>query len=144
MLGLIYDNKAMFEECDDAYEKAIQIDPNNATVLNNYAYSLAERGIELERALEMSKNAVEQEPENPSFLDTIGWIYFKLEDFVKAKKYIEDAIDHDKNDDALLNHLGDVYLKMGNKEKALEFWKKSLELNKSNEDLKQKIEKGDL
>jgi tetratricopeptide (TPR) repeat protein len=77
-LGLIYDALKMWNDCDSTYEHALQIDSSNATVNNNYAYSLSERGERLDAALEMAKLAIKKEPDNSSFLDTIGWVYFKL------------------------------------------------------------------
>jgi tetratricopeptide (TPR) repeat protein len=91
-LGLIYDDKQMWEECDEAYQTALSIDSTDVLVLNNYAYSLAERELQLERALEMSTKAVEGDPENPSYLDTKGWILFKLGNYDEAKEYILKAI----------------------------------------------------
>jgi tetratricopeptide (TPR) repeat protein len=74
-LGLIYDGLGNYEKSDGIYESALTIDSTNALILNNYAYSLSERDIELDRALEMVQMSIEQEPENPSYLDTIGWIH---------------------------------------------------------------------
>ena len=62
---------------DEIYIKLINTDDKDAQAYNNYAYSL-ERNVKLDQALEMAKKAIEIEPENPSYLDTIGWVYFKL------------------------------------------------------------------
>lgn len=144
MAALIYDSQKNFEKSDSLYNEALKIDSTNALILNNYAYSLAERGIKLEEALRMSKKAVEKEPKNASYLDTIGWIYYKLGDYKTAKKYIEDSIKQDSKSATVTDHLGDVYFKLGNKEKAKELWKKALELEPSNEKIIQKLEKGEL
>ena len=140
MLGMIYDSKEMWEECDKSYELALAIDSTDALVLNNYAYSLAERGIQLERALEMSKQSLAADPENPSYLDTYGWIFYKLGDYDKAKDYIEKAITFDRGNAVLLDHLGDVYFKLGDTAKALELWRESYEKDSSQENVKMKIE----
>lgn len=144
MTALIYDSKEEFEKSDSLYTLAMKIDPENILILNNFAYSLSERGIRLEEALNWSKKAVEKEPENSSYLDTLGWIYFKLSNYENAKFYIEKAIDYDKNNATLLDHLGDVYFKLGNHEKAKELWNKALELDTGNSKIKQKIAKGGL
>lgn len=144
ILGMIYDNKEMFDKCDEAYEKAYELSPDDPLILNNYAYSLIERDLQIDRAYEMSKRAVEQDPENPSYLDTIGWIYYKKGNLDKAKEYIEKAIEFDGNDSALFDHLGDVYLKLGEVDKAKEAWQKSLDLNPDNEEIQEKIDKGTL
>ncbi|MCX7797729.1 MAG: tetratricopeptide repeat protein [Melioribacter sp.] len=144
MAALIYDSQKNFIMSDSLYSMALKIDSTNALILNNYAYSLAERGIRLEEALKMSKKAVEKDPQNASYLDTIGWVYYQLGDYLTAKKFIEDSLKLDNKNATVTDHLGDVYFKLGNKEKAKEFWKKALELEPQNEKIKQKLEKGEL
>lgn len=144
MAALIYDSQKNFTMSDSLYNIAVKLDSNNALVLNNYAYSLAERGIRLDEALRMSQKAVEKDPKNASYLDTIGWVYFQLGDYKKAKKYIEDSLKHDDKSATVIDHLGDVYFKLGDKTKAIEMWKKALELEPNKEDVKIKLEKGGL
>ena len=144
LLGLIYDDKKMYEQCDSVYSKALEIDSSNAFILNNYAYSLAERGHKLDEALQMSTTAVEQEPENSSYLDTIGWIYFKLGEYEKAKGYIQKAVDIDADNAVQKDHLGDVFYRLSDKPKAMQLWQEALKLDDSIENLKEKIEKGEL
>ncbi len=143
-LGLIYDSLEKWDECDSTYERAIQIDSSNATVNNNYAYSLSERGIRLDEALAMAKKAVEKEPLNSSFLDTIGWVYYKIGDYVKAKEYLEKALEVAGDRSVMLDHLGDILFKMGKKNLALEFWQKAYKLDTSNNLIKNKIDKGEI
>jgi len=142
--ALIYDSKENFKMSDSLYNRAMEIDSNNALILNNFSYSLAERDLRLDDALEMSSKAVTAEPENSSYLDTIGWIYFKLGDFSKAKKYVEKSIEFDSKSGTVLDHLGDIYFKMGDKKRALEFWQKALKHEPDNKKFKEKIEKGEL
>lgn len=142
MAGMIYENKKDFEQSDKSYKKALSVDSLDIQILNNYAYSLSERGIDLDKALNMAKIAVEKEPKNSSYLDTIGWIYFKLGDNAKALKYISDALKNGEKSVTIYDHLGDVYSKLNEKGKALENWKKALEIEPKNEKIKLKIEKG--
>ncbi|MCO6472221.1 MAG: tetratricopeptide repeat protein [Melioribacteraceae bacterium] len=139
MAGMIYDNKEMWAECDSSYERALRLDPESALILNNYAYSLSERGIQLERALNMVQKSIEQDPENSSYLDTIGWVYYKLGEYNKAESYILKAIEIDENNATLLDHLGDIYLKQNKLNKAIEMWKKAQELDPENENINSKI-----
>ncbi len=143
-LGLIYNEQKKFKECDSIYSKALEIDSTNALVLNNYAYSLSERGIELQRALNMVSKAVEKDPKNPSYLDTIGWVYYQLGNYELAELNIRKAIDAEPDNSTIVEHLGDVLFKKGNKTEALSVWEKALKLNSDNHDLKNKIEKGEL
>ncbi|MEW6196857.1 MAG: tetratricopeptide repeat protein [Bacteroidota bacterium] len=144
MTALIYDSKKEFIISDSLYNEAMKIDSNNVLILNNYAYSLAERKVRLEDALSMSKKAVEKEPNSASYLDTIGWIYFQLGDYEKAKINIEKAIELDSKNGTLMDHLGDVYFKYGNVSEAMKLWKEAYEIDPTIENLKLKIEKGTL
>ena len=65
---------------DKIYDQLIKNNPNDALAYNNYAYSLVERNKDLQRALSYAKKAVKLEPENPSYLDTIAWAYYKMND----------------------------------------------------------------
>jgi tetratricopeptide (TPR) repeat protein len=144
MTALIHDSRENFKMSDSLYIRAMEIDSNNALILNNFSYSLAERNLRLSEALEMSKKAIASEPENPAYLDTIGWIYFKLGDYIKAKSFVEKSIEYDSKSGTVLDHLGDIYFKLGDKKKALEFWQKALKQEPDNKKFLEKIEKGEL
>lgn len=143
-LGSIYDGQKMYSECDSVYERALSIEKANPLINNNYAYSLSVRGIQLERALDMATIAIKAEPDNSSYLDTIGWIYFKLGKLDLAKSNILRSIEIGGEKSVILDHLGDVEFKLGNKTEAMKLWNKALDMDKENKDLKQKIEKGAL
>ena len=144
IIALIHESRKDYTVSDSLYSAAVKIDPSNVLILNNFAYSLSERGIRLEEALSMAKKAIEKEPENSSYLDTIGWIYFKLGEYKKAKTNIEQAIKLEDTNATLLDHLGDVYSKMGNRSKAVENWKKAFDMDPTKNELLKKIEKGEL
>lgn len=139
-LGIIYDNLGMNDACEQLYKEALGYYPDNILLLNNYAYHLAEINKDLDAANKMSKYTIEKEPDNPSYLDTYGWILYKQKDYKNAAKYIEKAIRLGSNA-VLLEHLGDIYEAMGEIVKALKYWKQSLEENPDNSNLKSKIEK---
>ncbi len=142
-LGLIYNNLKKWVESDSLYEIALQLDSANALINNNYAYSLSERGLQLERCLRMIEIAMAADSSNSSYLDTYGWIFFKLGRYDEAYYYIQKAIDADDADNAvLLEHLGDVLFMQGRKDEAIGYWRKALELDSANEQLKKKIETG--
>ncbi|HEX2868824.1 MAG TPA: tetratricopeptide repeat protein [Ignavibacteriales bacterium] len=143
-LGLIYNSQKKWPECDSAYSKALSLDSNNVLILNNYAYSLAERGVRLQEALHMAEKAVEKDPGNSSYLDTYGWVYYMMGNYDKAEEYIRKAIALDSSNSTLIEHLGDINFKAGKKGKALEMWHEAFQLNTDNTELKTKIEKGEL
>ena len=141
-LGLSYNNIGMLAESDSVYEKALSIDPNNALVNNNYAYSLSERGLQLDRSLDMVNVALKVDSLNSSYLDTKGWILFKLKDYSAAQEFIEKAIEVDGENAVMLEHLGDILYMSGDKTRAVENWKKALKLDEKNETLIRKVEEG--
>jgi tetratricopeptide (TPR) repeat protein len=143
-LGLIYDNQGQHALSDSVYESALKIDSTNALINNNYAYALSERGLQLERALKMVNIALLAEPKNSSYLDTKGWIYFKMAKYKMAKDFIEKAIDAGGESAVMLEHLGDIVYKIGEQDYAKKLWEKALKLDVTNSELKQKIEKGEI
>lgn len=143
-IGLIYDGLGNYEESDNFYTRALKIDSNDATINNNYAYSLSKRKKNLDVALLLAQKAIEAEPENSAFLDTIGWVYFALEDYKKAIEYIQKAVDIGGERPVILEHLGDALYMNGEVERAIEVWKRALELDNSNQALKSKIERGNI
>jgi tetratricopeptide (TPR) repeat protein len=89
----------------------------------------AERGVNLEKALEMIEKAVKAEPENDAFLDSLGWILFKLNQPQEALAALLKAVKHaEEPDPTMYDHLGDVYQALGQRDKALESWRKSFSL----------------
>lgn len=140
-LGLIYDRMSKYDSSDYAYERALEINPEDPLINNNYAYSLAERDTCLKKAMEMISLAIEKEPENASYLDTYGWIHYKLGNYDKALEHIKKAVEIGGNKAEALEHLGCIYLKFENKEKALKAFEESVEINPDNEALWKKIKK---
>jgi tetratricopeptide (TPR) repeat protein len=143
-LAIAYEALERYEETDRVYEEALQIDPENHLVLNNYAYSLAERNTRIERAYEMSRRAVDAQEENASYLDTLGWVLFRLGRYEEAEQYVRQAIALGDGGSVLFEHLGDIYSMMGQRDRALENWGIALEKDGENEDLRRKIERGSL
>lgn len=125
-LGDSYNALKLYPESDDAYEKALKINPDNSYTLNNYAYYLSVRGENLDKAERMSKLAIKLEPGNPSFEDTYAWILFKLRKYKDALGWIEKAISHSSNSSAVqFEHYGDILYHLDEREKALQQWQKA-------------------
>ena len=134
-----YDSLEMFAISDSLFQASLKLDPENSLLLNNYSYSLSLRGIRLKEALRMATKAFQAEPENGSYLDTLGWIYFKLEQYEEALGYIEKAFSIRTQSAEVAEHLGDVYQKLDMKEKARSAWQKALEIDDLNPDLLRKL-----
>ncbi len=139
-LAAIYDKMKMYQKSDSIYAVAMAKAPENALLLNNYSYSLAQRGLELDKAMELVSRALEIEPDNGAYLDTKGWIFYQMGQYEKALEYIQKALDSREESAEVLEHLGDVYFKLGNSEQAEKHWKQALEKDPSNSELQQKIQ----
>jgi len=139
-LAAVWDGLKKHDASDSLYAAALAIEPDNALLLNNYAYSLSLRGVRLDEALAMAERAVEHDPENGAYLDTIGWIYFNLGDYEKALEYIEQAFRLRPDNPEVIDHLGDVYHRLGQTDKAIEFWEKALSLDGDNMEIRDKLE----
>jgi len=106
-----------------AFDKALEFDPNNATVLNNYAYFLSLRKTNLEKAGIMSKKSNDLDPNNKSYQDTFGWILFQENKYDDAKVWIGKALDNGgREDGTVLEHFGDILYKLGEIDNALKYW----------------------
>jgi tetratricopeptide (TPR) repeat protein len=113
---------------EDTLRQVLSKDPNNATALNNLGYFLTEHGEKLDEARGMIERAVRAEPSNPSFLDSLGWAYFKLGKLKEAERYLSDAARRNPASATIQEHLGDLFQKLGQQEKAQASWHKALSL----------------
>lgn len=128
IMGDILHEKGKSTEAYAAYDSCLQWKPDNISCLNNYAYFLSEEDKDLDKAERMSKKTIDEEPENPTYLDTYAWILFKQQHYEEAQKYIDKVLELSPSPDAtLLEHAGDIYSKTGNTKEAVAFWKKALE-----------------
>lgn len=145
-LADVYYSSKQYALSDQTFDKALELDPTNATVLNNYSYYLSERGMRLDDAEKMSKKSLELRPDEINFLDTYGWILYKKGDYNKAKTYIQKAMSlaNGNNDATLLEHMGDILYKLNDKSGALESWKKAKEKGSDGKNLDKKINEGKL
>jgi tetratricopeptide (TPR) repeat protein len=139
-LGEVYNNLKDYEKSDKEFDKALELDPNNAGVLNNYAYYLSLRKESLEKAEKMSKHSLELAPSSVSYIDTYGWILYQEQKYEEAKKYLEKAFERGGNNrSAIVEHYGDVLYKLNDVDKAVENWQKSKVLGNTSEILIKKI-----
>ena len=139
LLATVYNYLEEWTFSDKLYEELVSSDKSDGQALNNYSYTLAERGIKLRTAMNMAEKAMELEPGNPAYLDTIGWIYFKQKKFEKALKYIEQSISKNPENAVVLEHLGDVLMKVDRPEDARTYYGKALAIDKNNDRLQRKI-----
>lgn len=141
-LGDAYYQDEKSEKAFEAYDKCLEINPSNTFVLNNYAYYLALKKQQLDKAKTMAFTAISLDP-GPTNQDTYGWVLYQLGDFEEAFKYIDMAIDAEKDPSAvILDHMGDVYFRLGKKKKAQKYWKKALKKGLDTDEFKHKLANG--
>ncbi len=138
-LAMIYDGKKIYQKSDSLYEFALEVRPDDPLLMNNYSYSLSVRGIKLAEALRMAQKAVAADSTNGAYLDTLGWVYFKLGDYSKAFEYIARAVKYRDTSAEVMEHLGDVYEKLDDLANARVYWQKAMELDSTRTDLQKKL-----
>lgn len=139
-LGDAYHELGRSESSDSAYEASLGFDPENLYVLNNYSYFLSLRGEKLERALEMSALTVERAPNNASYLDTHGWVLFKLGRYEEAGEYLKKSLEKGGDTSGeVLEHYGDTQFKLGHTNEAVDYWKRAKETGEASESIDEKI-----
>ena len=120
--GAMFEKQNKVDAAEAAFRKVLEIDPENAEALNYLGYMLADRGLKLNDALGYIKKANEQVPNNGAFLDSLGWIYFKLGRLPEAEENLRKAVELDPRDATVHDHLGDVLLKESKLREAVGQW----------------------
>lgn len=139
-LGWLHDRHGRTDSSDACYERALQIDPRNPFVCNNYAYSLVLRGKDIQRARQLSSTALESEPNNAAYLDTYAWILFHLARYDEAEKAARHAIEVGGNA-THHEHYGMIQEARGDITAAVAAWQRALELDAGRTHLKAKIDR---
>jgi Flp pilus assembly protein TadD len=111
-LGAAYDRDRRFEEAERVFREMIAGDPTQSEALNYLGYLLADRGERLDEAVSLIERALAVEADNPSYLDSLGWAYFRRGDFAEAQKPLERAAAALPNTSVIQDHLGDLYLQL--------------------------------
>ena len=104
----------------------LEIDPNNALTLNNLGFMLVDKTTRFADALKLIRKAVELEPMNGAYLDSLGWVYFKMGDYEPAEDNLRKAVERTSTDPTVHDHLGDLYEKTNRVRLAAAQWELSL------------------
>ena len=126
LLGAIYERQKFFDKAETEFKKALAVNPKSAPVLNYYGYMLGDLGIRLDEAQSLVQRALDEDPYNGAYLDSLGWVYFKENKLADAEATLRKALERDSHDPTMHSHLGDVYAKSGRPELAAAEWEKSL------------------
>ena len=137
--GSAFERNRNYAEAEKQFRKCLDLFPQFAEAMNYLGYMWADRGENLEEARRLIEKAVELEPANPAFLDSMGWVLFKLKQPREALGWLQKAVQHAKEPDpTLYDHLGDIYGDLRQLDKARDAWRKSLDLE-PNDQVKQKL-----
>ena len=137
--GSSYERMGDYLNSDKDLLKSLEINPNDAYVLNYLGYSWLERNYKIETALQMLQKAYETRSNDPYIIDSIGWAYYLVDDFLKAEKFIRRAVELMPNDPIVNDHYGDILWKLDRKIQARYFWTSVLNLKETDNKMRKNI-----
>ena len=138
LLGDAYQGAGNHAKSDANYEDALEVDPNNYQVLNNYSYFLSLRKEKLDKAKKMSSKVVKANPDDPTYLDTYAWVLYMQGNYKEAKKYLEIALEKDAGG-TIIEHYGDVLFKLGDIDGAVQQWNRAKGMDDTSDLIDRKI-----
>jgi tetratricopeptide (TPR) repeat protein len=140
--GAAAEQAGLYDKAADLLRKSIALDPANSAEACNYlGYMWADHDMNLDEAEAMIRRALESEPNNASYLDSLGWVEFRKGQFDQAlNNLLRAAKAAEREDPVLFEHIGDTYLKLNRTHEALEAWQKALVLDPKNKNLADKIQ----
>jgi len=125
--GALDERQKHYDSAEEQFRKILAIDNNNSMTLNYLGYMLADRGVKLDDALTMIQKAVQQDPQNGAYLDSLGWAYFKMGQYALAEANLRKASERISTDPQVHDHLGELYEKTGRLKMAASQWEQSLQ-----------------
>ena len=137
--GVAYERIGDWEKAEKDFLSSLEKNPNQAYVINYLAYSWIEKGVKIEKSLEMLEKANKLRSNDPYIIDSLGWALFKLKRYKESKDYLQLAVKLMPADPIVNDHYGDVLWKNGNEIQARYYWNYVLNLKKTELELKQKI-----
>lgn len=146
LMGDSYHKLGDMQHAYESYDSCLVYRPDEALVLNNYAYYLSLERKQLDKAEEMSRRSLEKNADNHTYLDTYAWILFQQKRYTEAKEYIDKALSAmgsnlNADDANIIEHAGDIYAKCKLMEQALNYWQLSASLAEPSPVLLKKISK---
>jgi Flp pilus assembly protein TadD len=131
-LGASFERSGDFKAAEAQFQRLLDLDNDFAPALNYLGYMWAERGENLEEALELVQRAVALDPNNGAYLDSLGWAYFQTGQYEEAREHLERAALLVGDDAVVFEHLGDLYLAAGDRTQAEVAYRRALELEGEN------------
>ena len=137
--GSCYERLGQFEKSDKDLLNSLEINPNDAYVLNYLAYSWLERNYKIDTSITMLEKAYKQKKNDPYILDSVGWAYYLVGDLIKAEQFLRKAIKIMPDDPIVNDHYGDILWAMNRKTQAKYYWQSVLNFENTEDDMKEKI-----
>ncbi len=137
--GIALERSDRWDRAEKDFQAALKLEPEQPYVMNYLAYSWIEKQRHLDQAKSMLARAVQLRPDDGFIVDSLGWVYFRLEEFDKAVIHLERAVELRSQDPVINDHLGDAYWQVGRRQEARFQWRRSLSLEPE-EDLVPSIE----
>ncbi|MHB8875863.1 MAG: tetratricopeptide repeat protein, partial [Myxococcaceae bacterium] len=134
-LGALYERRGETARALSQMRSVLEVNPENANAMNFIGYTLAEKGVELEEAERLVARALELKPDSGSFLDSLGWVYYRRGEVTRAVETLERACELSPGEPTILEHLGDAYRRAAKRAQAQEAYKKALEAIKQSPEL---------
>lgn len=125
--GSSYERQKKYAQAEEMFRKVLAADPDSAVTLNYLGYMLADNGNKLDEALALIKKAVQLDPANGAYLDSLGWVYFKMGKYDVAEENLLKASQRISTDPTVQDHLGDLYQKTGRLRLAAAHWERAVE-----------------
>jgi tetratricopeptide (TPR) repeat protein len=140
--GAAAEQAGLYDKAADLLRKSIALDPENSAEAFNYlGYMWADHNMNLDEAETMIRRALQSEPDNASYLDSLGWVEFRMGQFDRVlNNLLQAAKTAQREDPVVFEHIGDTYLKLNRTREALEAWQKALALDPKNKNLADKIQ----
>ena len=137
--GGSYERLGNYEKSDEDLLHSLRINPDDAYVLNYLAYSWLERDYKIDEAFQMLEKAYATKSEDPYIIDSIGWAYYLIDNYVEAEKYLKRAVELMPEDPVVNDHYGDILWKLNRKIQARYFWNNVLSFDDTDEDIRKNI-----
>ena len=137
--GGSYERIGKYDHADQDLLHALEIDPEDAYILNYLAYSWLERDYKIKEAIEMLETAYAIESNDPYIIDSIGWAYYLVEDYIKAEKFLKRAVELMPDDPIVNDHYGDILWKLNRKIQARYFWDNVIKMDNVDIEMIKKI-----
>ncbi len=137
--GISYERIDEWEKAEVDFLNSLDVEPDQAYVINYLAYSWIEKGINIKRSLQMLRKANDLKKNDGYIVDSLGWALFKLNQFNEAERYLKQAVSLMPTDPIVNDHFGDLLWKMGKDIRARYYWNHVLRLETTEKELKNKV-----